>query len=117
MDSMYIFKRSIMQMVDEVTRFFSVFFLWDQATKEPSKTIQKIWCLFHNRPPDYVMLNWGSVYRGKEVTQSAKAFAIRLDEARTEELVPIGTVKRYRAALRLVYEQICANTDHQTNEQ
>lgn len=60
-----------------------------------------MWSLVYLSPPDFLVVDQGTVYNQEEMQDALEAHGVQLDEAPIETPGPIGTVERYHAPLRL----------------
>lgn len=114
---MFIGGRLVFHMVDEATHFCAVSFMRNRATKEIWNMIQHMCCLVYMVPPEFLVLDQGSVYTSNGMKEDFEAFGAHPDEAPIETPGAIGTVERYHAPLRLAYKGIRADSGRGRSEQ
>lgn len=65
---------------------------------------------------DSVFVDQCSGYASREMKKTVEASGVTLEEAAIETLGAIEIVKRYHALLRLAYQRVRANSNHQRRD-
>lgn len=111
-DTMFLQNRLVLPLVDTATHFCSAAFLQPQSRRDIWKFILNQLVLIYVGTPDYLSLDQKSTFASKEIRENVEAARITLKEAPIETPGSIGTVERYQAPLRSVYDKIRRDLAH-----
>lgn len=112
LDTIFIDRKPVLNIVDLATHFCADGFLRAQKTKEIWRQIQQLWSLTYAGPPDYLFIDQGSAYVSAEMRKTVSAAVTELMEAPVETPGRIGVVERYHAPLRVAYQKLREELPH-----